>query len=123
MSRGGPLPPDAANTVPPLASTIMGLPLGSSGSPMIVEANGDRKSTRLNSSHVKISYAVFCLKKKELGQGMGIASRRQANGSGWRTGKRRWSTWGRIDRACSWRRYSSWDVLDYSMQARLVLRP
>src|SRR5207253_6119629 len=26
--------------------------------------NGDRKSTRLNSSHVAISYAVFCLKKK-----------------------------------------------------------
>src|SRR5690606_39971162 len=26
--------------------------------------NEDRKSTRLNSSHVKISYAVFCLKKK-----------------------------------------------------------
>src|SRR5690606_24694784 len=26
--------------------------------------SGDRKSTRLNSSHVKISYAVFCLKKK-----------------------------------------------------------
>src|SRR5690606_42036480 len=26
---------------------------------------GDRKSTRLNSSHVKISYAVFCLKKKK----------------------------------------------------------
>src|SRR5699024_11798206 len=25
---------------------------------------GDRKSTRLNSSHVSISYAVFCLKKK-----------------------------------------------------------
>src|SRR3989442_4130140 len=25
---------------------------------------GDRKSTRLNSSHVRISYAVFCLKKK-----------------------------------------------------------
>src|SRR5690606_41697671 len=28
-------------------------------------AGEDRKSTRLNSSHVKISYAVFCLKKKE----------------------------------------------------------
>src|SRR3984957_12164508 len=28
----------------------------------------DRKSTRLNSSHVKISYAVFCLKKKEAQQ-------------------------------------------------------
>src|SRR6266511_1844660 len=27
--------------------------------------DGDRKSTRLNSSHVKISYAVFCLKKKK----------------------------------------------------------
>src|SRR5699024_11877891 len=27
-------------------------------------ANLDRKSTRLNSSHVSISYAVFCLKKK-----------------------------------------------------------
>src|SRR5690606_41200149 len=29
------------------------------------EAGEDRKSTRLNSSHVKISYAVFCLKKKK----------------------------------------------------------
>src|SRR5690606_41911431 len=32
----------------------------------VVDADGfetDRKSTRLNSSHVKISYAVFCLKK------------------------------------------------------------
>src|SRR5437870_12948810 len=28
-------------------------------------AAGDRKSTRLNSSHVAISYAVFCLKKKK----------------------------------------------------------
>src|SRR2546430_9519560 len=28
--------------------------------------NGDRKSTRLNSSHSQISYAVFCLKKKYL---------------------------------------------------------
>src|SRR5256886_7842934 len=31
----------------------------------IVEAS-DRKSTRLNSSHSQISYAVFCLKKKKL---------------------------------------------------------
>src|SRR5690349_23015019 len=28
-------------------------------------ARSDRKSTRLNSSHVEISYAVFCLKKKK----------------------------------------------------------
>src|SRR5690606_41823373 len=33
-----------------------------------VPAIGDRKSTRLNSSHVKISYAVFCLKKKSTAQ-------------------------------------------------------
>src|SRR5690606_42009599 len=30
-----------------------------------VQSHKDRKSTRLNSSHVKISYAVFCLKKKK----------------------------------------------------------
>src|SRR5690349_22967315 len=29
-----------------------------------LESEQDRKSTRLNSSHVEISYAVFCLKKK-----------------------------------------------------------
>src|SRR5438128_3968769 len=34
---------------------------GISGSPL----GGDRKSTRLNSSHGSISYAVFCLKKKK----------------------------------------------------------
>src|SRR5436309_9611658 len=32
---------------------------------MSVQVGADRKSTRLNSSHVKISYAVFCLKKKK----------------------------------------------------------
>src|SRR3989442_8296087 len=31
---------------------------------------GDRKSTRLNSSHVRISYAVFCLKKKKKKDGV-----------------------------------------------------
>src|SRR5699024_11563200 len=35
----------------------------------------DRKSTRLNSSHVSISYAVFCLKKKKSNQQGGLASR------------------------------------------------
>src|SRR5204862_4116059 len=33
--------------------------------PSSAQAAGDRKSTRLNSSHVEISYAVFCLKKKK----------------------------------------------------------
>src|SRR5437870_11174290 len=42
---------------------------GRSGLPTLgpvldVHAEQDRKSTRLNSSHVAISYAVFCLKKK-----------------------------------------------------------
>src|SRR3712207_7820240 len=32
---------------------------------LLVEALEDRKSTRLNSSHANISYAVFCLKKKK----------------------------------------------------------
>src|SRR3712207_7984333 len=32
------------------------------------ERAGDRKSTRLNSSHANISYAVFCLKKKNRGE-------------------------------------------------------
>src|SRR5207302_7072033 len=38
------------------------------GVPILPGSDGpvrDRKSTRLNSSHVKISYAVFCLKKKK----------------------------------------------------------
>src|SRR5258705_9919165 len=32
--------------------------------------DGDRKSTRLNSSHLGISYAVFCLKKKKITTGI-----------------------------------------------------
>src|SRR5438874_13832325 len=32
----------------------------------VPDLQGDRKSTRLNSSHVEISYAVFCLKKKNI---------------------------------------------------------
>src|SRR5690606_41617459 len=32
---------------------------------LLIDSAADRKSTRLNSSHVKISYAVFCLKKKK----------------------------------------------------------
>src|SRR5207253_8855074 len=35
------------------------------GAPMLPALARDRKSTRLNSSHVAISYAVFCLKKKK----------------------------------------------------------
>src|SRR2546428_2148298 len=38
---------------------------GSTGTPKGVQHATDRKSTRLNSSHDQISYAVFCLKKKK----------------------------------------------------------
>src|SRR3712207_6900648 len=40
----------------PLPGSVEGASLGGAG---------DRKSTRLNSSHANISYAVFCLKKKQ----------------------------------------------------------
>src|SRR3712207_8008548 len=33
---------------------------------IVGQNTGDRKSTRLNSSHANISYAVFCLKKKQI---------------------------------------------------------
>src|SRR5437879_7202787 len=39
-------------------------PFFSTRSELLQHASGDRKSTRLNSSHRCISYAVFCLKKK-----------------------------------------------------------
>ena len=32
---------------------------------LVIPPDPDRKSTRLNSSHITISYAVFCLKKKK----------------------------------------------------------
>src|SRR2546422_3257771 len=55
-----------ANGAPVLAGNALGLtlsgPLAASGNALA--APGDRKSTRLNSSHGYISYAVFCLKKK-----------------------------------------------------------
>src|SRR5947209_14398620 len=38
---------------------------GEDGAAVLVPGHQDRKSTRLNSSHANISYAVFCLKKKK----------------------------------------------------------
>src|SRR5690242_21502158 len=40
---------------------------------------GDRKSTRLNSSHMSISYAVFCLKKKKNKNNNNIPTHKQKN--------------------------------------------
>src|SRR5699024_12361943 len=52
--------------IPALAVVLMlvsGIVIGGAW-PILMERFSDRKSTRLNSSHVSISYAVFCLKKK-----------------------------------------------------------
>src|SRR3712207_7532295 len=38
---------------------------GADGARFLTDVKADRKSTRLNSSHANISYAVFCLKKKK----------------------------------------------------------
>src|SRR2546422_7188420 len=46
------------------AATLRIRPAGTLPDPML--SIGDRKSTRLNSSHGYISYAVFCLKKKKI---------------------------------------------------------
>src|SRR5712664_4341450 len=42
-------------------------------------AQGDRKSTRLNSSHDTISYAVFCLKKKKNGRAVMLRRKKKKN--------------------------------------------
>src|SRR5690606_40145152 len=63
------IPPDRIN-LQRLEGSVEGIPYSpEDGAFSLIEALGqifllDRKSTRLNSSHVKRSYAVFCLKKK-----------------------------------------------------------
>src|SRR2546427_9636372 len=49
----------------PLLHKIVGPTQLSAGVAAVPVSGGDRKSTRLNSSHSQISYAVFCLKKKK----------------------------------------------------------
>src|ERR1039458_6495410 len=62
----------APGVIPP-ASTIRPHRAAASGNPAYQKWRGavDRKSTRLNSSHLGISYAVFCLKKKRANYGEG----------------------------------------------------
>src|SRR5690606_4613694 len=49
-----------------LAATLLALGAFLAYNTFMASVVEDRKSTRLNSSHVKISYAVFCLKKKKI---------------------------------------------------------
>src|SRR2546430_5043550 len=63
-----PRPERAAVEVPveqPLALLIFVDEVHAAGAVAHRRERGDRKSTRLNSSHSQISYAVFCLKKKK----------------------------------------------------------
>src|SRR3712207_9001534 len=48
----------------PVGVALYGLVAGTRGAAKLHFVTEDRKSTRLNSSHANISYAVFCLKKK-----------------------------------------------------------
>src|SRR5947209_14809042 len=57
----------------PWRNGVVGVAIGAAGIPALPSLVGqpdlygrDRKSTRLNSSHANISYAVFCLKKKNM---------------------------------------------------------
>src|SRR5690625_6399422 len=68
----------------PLASTLDRLWLGERPTAAIK----DRKSTRLNSSHVAISYAVFCLKKKKNAKRLGICAKRETKSGAYRVGTR-----------------------------------
>src|SRR2546426_7133988 len=72
---------------------VMGWVNGSSGmisNRTVTPRSGqaDRKSTRLNSSHLVISYAVFCLKKKKQTQLAATRPERHVRRE-WTTGKRR----------------------------------
>src|SRR5690606_41761683 len=63
---------DLPSALPVLRATSLAREFATALAMSVYPQPGDRKSTRLNSSHVKISYAVFCVKKKK-GAEMGRA--------------------------------------------------
>src|SRR5262245_1392693 len=62
VAQGGLTPHRPRAPEEPGSARVLRRPSGSHGP---VRRSSDRKSTRLNSSHLGISYAVFCLKKKK----------------------------------------------------------
>src|SRR5207253_7712026 len=60
------------------AAPLLGAPLA-----RLELSKRDRKSTRLNSSHVAISYAVFCLKKKDAGHELATHYDAMSEGTVW----------------------------------------
>src|SRR5438105_6596242 len=70
-SASAPYGTDTTNGLPSLGITVAAVGAVRAAAAGVVavgdaEAGVDRKSTRLNSSHEWISYAVFCLKKKKI---------------------------------------------------------
>src|SRR5690242_21431342 len=64
--RNGPTSTVAVTPGPPKpASQLYEWPASGCDVSVTLPSESDRKSTRLNSSHMSISYAVFCLKKKK----------------------------------------------------------
>src|SRR5699024_4770798 len=57
---------ESGSTVTPASAAALSTASANRARPAQAVQSRDRKSTRLNSSHVSISYAVFCLKKKKL---------------------------------------------------------
>src|SRR2546422_6361196 len=55
---------EGVRRLPSWLAITVGVPPSTTATTELVVEGGDRKSTRLNSSHGYISYAVFCLKKK-----------------------------------------------------------
>src|SRR3712207_8696496 len=65
------LAPFATRSAEKLSATVLATRPGDEARSLRALADGsDRKSTRLNSSHANISYAVFCLKIKEIRHSM-----------------------------------------------------
>src|SRR3712207_2980439 len=70
LMSGAEAAPEVGNALPlasiPVGTVIHNIELRPGQGALLVRSAGkDRKSTRLNSSHANISYAVFCLKKKQ----------------------------------------------------------
>src|SRR5436190_16759605 len=79
----------SVKTVPEGPSAVKALSFGSQLDGIVIcDSRGDRKSTRLNSSHTVISYAVFCLKKKNRSLVTLFASQRPAPRRGSRAARR-----------------------------------
>src|SRR5438874_6490985 len=59
--------PHAVHVIARMAPVALGVQVAQVKAILLIkfDRSEDRKSTRLNSSHVEISYAVFCLKKKK----------------------------------------------------------